>query len=157
MKAKVGAIIGAGGAVAFILSVGALYGFFSAPPAEKPKITSDSLSPADTNTNTHAQVEQRSEQELQSPKESAYISAQECWQKYNTQQMKVMQKRGMMYSSDVRNYVDANCNLVVYMDYYNFDGSVKEGAAPPERSELRTQQIQQEAAKDLIELAKRTG
>lgn len=70
------------------------------------------------------------------------ITPEECYDIYREQRLKIMQERGL-FGLDFRNYVDSRCNVIVYNDYYTFDGSVKDGMMPPQYDRERTEQIAQ--------------
>ncbi|HEX7032054.1 MAG TPA: hypothetical protein VF172_03550 [Nitrososphaera sp.] len=70
------------------------------------------------------------------------ITPEECYDIYSEQRIKIMQERGLS-GLDFRNYVDSRCNVVVYSDYYNLDGSARDGMTPPQYDRERAEQIAQ--------------
>lgn len=70
------------------------------------------------------------------------ITPEECYDIYREQRLGIMQERGLS-GLDFRNYVDSRCNVIVYSDYFNLDGSAKDGMTPPQYDRERAQQIAQ--------------
>jgi hypothetical protein len=70
------------------------------------------------------------------------ITPVECYDIYREQRLEIMQESGLS-GLDFRNYVDSRCNVIVFNDYYNFDGNVKDGMTPPQYDRERAEQIAQ--------------